>query len=60
MAEAGSATRCRLCRKVIVWPGLCYTCATGLPRQVRPREKPDVESLPVRHAPRSDQPDRAC
>jgi hypothetical protein len=31
-------TLCRRCRKPIVWPGLCYTCATGLPRQVRPRE----------------------
>ena len=28
------ATRCRRCRKPIVWPGLCYTCATGLPRQI--------------------------
>jgi hypothetical protein len=28
------ATRCRRCRKPIVWPGLCYTCATGLPRLI--------------------------
>jgi hypothetical protein len=27
-----------------VWPGLCYTCATGLPRQVRPR--PDAAEDP--------------
>jgi len=35
----GGSTRCRQCRKPIVWPGLCYTCATGLPRQLRPREE---------------------
>jgi hypothetical protein len=27
-----SNPRCRLCGKPIIWPGLCYTCATGLPR----------------------------
>jgi hypothetical protein len=34
-----TATRCRRCRKAIVWPGLCYTCATGpLPRVQRAAE----------------------
>ena len=37
-ASSGSSTRCRQCGKAIVWPGLCYTCATGLPRLLRPRE----------------------
>jgi hypothetical protein len=40
VTEGSSTTRCRQCRKPIVWPGLCYTCATGLPRQLRPREDP--------------------
>ena len=31
---SSSGTRCRQCHKVIVWPGLCYTCATGRPRQL--------------------------
>ena len=35
--EGGSSTRCRKCHKAIVWPGLCYACAAGLPRQLRPR-----------------------
>jgi hypothetical protein len=59
MTEGGSATRCRLCRKVIVWPGLCYTCATGLPRQLRRREE-TADGSPRRQAARSDEPDRAC
>ena len=37
-ASAGPP-RCRACGKGIVWPGLCYTCATGLPRRLcRPEE----------------------
>ncbi len=32
--------RCHICRKGIVWPGLCYSCATGRPRQImRPEER---------------------
>jgi hypothetical protein len=38
VTEGSSRTRCRVCRKPIVWSGLCYTCATGLPRNGRPRE----------------------
>ena len=38
-----SSTRCRACRKPIIWPGLCYTCATGLPRQLTQRKPPDDE-----------------
>ena len=34
-----SQTRCRTCGKGSVWPGLCSTCATGLPRRLyRPEE----------------------
>lgn len=33
-------TRCRSCRQPIIWPGLCYTCATGQPRRLfRPEER---------------------
>ena len=44
VTEGGSTTRCRQCRKPIIWPGLCYTCATGLPRQLRPRQDNADES----------------
>jgi len=41
---AALATRCRRCRKPIVWPGLCYTCATGLPRLItRADEREPIE-----------------
>ena len=34
-----SQPRCRTCGKGSVWPGLCSTCATGLPRRLyRPEE----------------------
>jgi hypothetical protein len=32
--------RCRRCAKGIVWPGLCYTCATALPRRLRRADEP--------------------
>jgi hypothetical protein len=54
VTEDGSTTRCRQCRKPIVWPGLCYTCATGLPRQLRPRED-GAQPAPTHQAARSDQ-----
>jgi hypothetical protein len=52
------ATRCRRCRKPIVWPGLCYTCATGLPRQIlradeRVRAADQCFPLDADEAPRS-------
>ena len=35
----GQGTRCRACAKPIIWPGLCYTCATKRPRLLmRPDE----------------------
>jgi hypothetical protein len=39
--RTSGGTRCRLCGKAIVWPGLCYTCATGLPRTIKRRSTPD-------------------
>lgn len=42
-----SAIRCRKCSKHIIWPGLCYTCATGLPRQVQPETLAGVEPAPL-------------
>jgi hypothetical protein len=36
-----STTRCRNCHKPIIWPGLCYTCATGLPRRLMRVTLPD-------------------
>lgn len=46
-----TATRCRQCRKPIIWPGRCYSCATGLPRhltrrQAAPDEAPTPDELP--------------
>ncbi len=39
--------RCHICRKGIVWPGLCYSCATGRPRLiVRPDERANARNLP--------------
>ena len=32
---AAAGPHCRRRAKPIVWPGLCYTCATGLPRRLR-------------------------
>jgi hypothetical protein len=55
VTEGASTTRCRQCRKPIVWPGLCYTCATGLPRQLRPRTDPADES-PVHQVATADEP----
>jgi hypothetical protein len=54
VTEGSATTRCRQCRKPIVWPGLCYTCATGLPRQLRPRED-RADASPRRQAATSDQ-----
>jgi len=56
MTEGGSNTRCRECHKRIVWPGLCYTCATGLPRQLRPRQESEEERA-VHEVAASDQHD---
>jgi hypothetical protein len=53
--SSSSATRCRRCRKPIVWPGLCYTCATGLPRMLRPRDTDGLEAAAHQVEP-SDQP----
>jgi hypothetical protein len=39
-------TRCRRCHKAILWPGLCYTCATGLPRQLRRAPDETRETTP--------------
>ena len=55
MSAGGSNTRCRQCRKPIIWPGLCYTCATGLPRQLRPRQH-TAEEGPMHTVAASDQP----
>ena len=55
VTEGASTTRCRQCRKPIVWPGLCYTCATGLPRQLRPRTDAADES-PVHQVATTDEP----
>jgi hypothetical protein len=41
-----SVIRCRKCSKHIIWPGLCYTCATGLPRQVQPETLAAAEPAP--------------
>jgi len=41
------AARCRRCRKAIVWPGLCYSCATGLPRRLRPATEDEHETPPT-------------
>ncbi len=44
--------RCHTCRKGIVWPGMCYSCATGRPRVIlRPDERRSLLNLP------SDGPD---
>jgi hypothetical protein len=45
--------RCRVCRKRIIWPGRCYTCATGLPRRLFPLQPQppaggDISSVWVR------------
>ncbi len=38
--------RCHICRKGIVWPGLCYSCATGRPRLLmRPDERQRLADL---------------
>jgi len=43
----GQGSHCHMCRKLIVWPGLCYTCATGRPRLiVRPDERLGPEPEP--------------
>ena len=56
VSEGGLTTRCRQCHKSIVWPGLCYTCATGLPRQLRPRENTAAEGGPRHQDAGSNQP----
>lgn len=56
-----SAIRCRKCGKHIIWPGLCYTCATGLPRQMVPEALVGAEPIsgrPDTRAPRNDSPER--
>jgi ribosomal protein L37E len=40
------AIRCRGCGKHIIWPGLCYTCATGLPRRMLPETLVEAEPTP--------------
>jgi hypothetical protein len=42
-AQAGT-TRCRECHKPIIWPGRCYTCATGLPRRLNWRRGESAET----------------
>ena len=43
----GQGSHCHICRKLIVWPGLCYTCATGKPRLiVRRDERPEPDAEP--------------
>lgn len=54
--RAASTPRCRQCHKPIVWPGLCYTCATGVPRQLRPRKNTEDEK-PVHAVAASVEPD---
>ncbi len=42
----GQGSHCHICRKLIVWPGLCYTCATGRPRLIlRPDEQGDGDTF---------------
>jgi hypothetical protein len=57
--ERANATgaRCRQCRKPIIWPGLCYTCATGLPRRLRPREAAVGEQQVQRHETSDQRPE---
>jgi hypothetical protein len=44
-ARTALGTRCRMCAKRIVWPGRCYTCATGLPRRIhRADEEPHPDA----------------
>jgi hypothetical protein len=44
-ARQGQGSHCHSCRKLIVWPGLCYTCATGKPRLiVRRDERTDLDA----------------
>ena len=38
-ARQGQGSHCHSCRKLIVWPGLCYTCATGKPRLIVRRDE---------------------
>jgi hypothetical protein len=40
----GQGSHCHICRKLIVWPGLCYTCATGKPRLIVRRDEREAES----------------
>lgn len=42
----GHGTRCRACAKPILWPGLCYTCATGRPRRCVPEEERSSDNQP--------------
>jgi hypothetical protein len=53
--SSGTIARCRRCHKPIIWPGLCYTCATGLPRQLR-RHAEALDGEPAEAAEHADQP----
>jgi hypothetical protein len=52
---SGTIARCRRCHKPIIWPGLCYTCATGLPRQLR-RHAEALDAEAAQTAEHADQP----
>jgi hypothetical protein len=49
-------SHCHICRKLIVWPGLCYTCATGRPRLIVRRDERvgEAEEYPDSADPKTD------
>lgn len=50
MAQQTWNTKCRRCGKGIIWPTLCYTCATGRPREImRPDELIGETIPPIEH-----------
>ena len=55
----GTIARCRHCHKPIIWPGLCYTCATGLPRRLG-RQVEALDAGPAHAAQSADQPSRSA